>query len=254
MDIKNIRTIREKAKLGVITATLLLVAGKVTNLDFSSLDGTSLSPEAKYYKEKIDALLNSRLPLEIMVQEISESSSMFAASKFFFFLFQRICFFFSSSVPFLFISHHKEMSGKQLNRHQIQTLTNSTHSILKGNDPVFALMDKRMKTIFHKAATFRFDEKVYDSNIPHIPLEMKTGRQQSNWMLSKKNSSSINNNRYKDQFKNFIAKEGGKLGFHVVQDSILQATYEAHKVILHCVDLYGDVLLKPMSATLEENA
>ena len=83
MDIKNIHTIREKAKLGVISATLLLVAGKVTKLDFSRLDGTSLSPEAKYYKEKIDALLNSRLPLEIMVQEISESISMFAASKFF---------------------------------------------------------------------------------------------------------------------------------------------------------------------------
>ena len=143
------------------------------------------------------------------------------------------------------------MSGKQLDQHQIQTLTNSTHSILKGNDPVFALMDKRMKTVFHKAATFNFDE---NANVP-IPLEMKTGRQQSNWSSSQKSSfSNKNNNKYKDQFKSFIAKEGGKLGFNIVQDSIVQATYEAHKVILHCVDLYGDVLLKPMSATLKENA
>ena len=84
---QNIQSIREKARLSVISAALVLVAGKVTNVDFSRLHCDSLSPKSKYHKEKIHALLSSHLPLEIMVKEVSDLIVSFATSKLIYFYF-----------------------------------------------------------------------------------------------------------------------------------------------------------------------
>ncbi len=104
------------------------------------------------------------------------------------------------------------------------------------------LMDKRMKSVFQLAAEFNPDQ-----SISQIPTEMKSGLK-STLRQSKKSD------QYKDQFMSKIRKEASKLGFNFVQDNIVQATYEAHKVVSHCLDLYGEKLLKKMMEMLEENS
>ncbi len=236
LDVLNVHDIRKKARLGVISTTLLLVAGKVTKMDLSRLHADDMSPEVKYYKEKMDALLNSSLPLEIMVQEVAESLILFASSK---------CLNCPTRGPFSCLYSHnafstsdsKEITGANLEKFQIETLKNSTLSILKGDDLVFSLMDKRMKILFQLAASFKYDKVA-------VPTEMKSGRQ-SDLTVPKKT------NLYKDQFMNEIGKEARRLGFVAVKETMLRAAYETQKVVSHCLDLYQEDILYPMVKMLK---
>ena len=135
------------------------------------------------------------------------------------------------------------MTRKPLDKVQKETLHRSTYSILNGSDPVFMLMDKRMKSLFQFVAEFNPNQSV-----SQIPTEMNSGLKTSLLKQFKKTD------QHKDRFMTTIGKESSKLGFSFVQDMILQAAYEAHRVVSHCLDLYGDSLLRKMMDMLEEQS
>ena len=137
----------------------------------------------------------------------------------------------------LILIHYKVTSGQTLNEKKVETLQNVTNSVFSGTDPVFLLMDKRMKTIFKRACRFAVNN---DENLSRSPIPMKTGRQQNLQQVEKKVSDT------KVQFMSAIGFEVQKLGFNIVEDILLMATYESYKVISHCLQLYGEELLCPM--------
>lgn len=95
-----------------------------------------------------------------------------------------------------------------------------------------------MKSVFKVACRFTFD------HTSQPPISMKTGRQGSLQSAEKKV------NGLKAQFITEVGKEARKLGFNIVEQNLVQATYEAHKVITHCIGLYQDELFNPMFAEL----
>ena len=124
-------------------------------------------------------------------------------------------------------------------------MKNVTCSVLRGSDPVFVLLDKRRKMAFQDAIKFTFTK---DEIFSPPPSTMKTGRA-NNVESGEKKLSVVN-----IQFNHFVQKQFKKLGFSAVEDVLLCATYQAYKVITHCIDLYGDTLLIPMFQKLvEEN-
>jgi len=204
LDMNQIHHLRSRAQKTVISSSLILHACKIINTRMTN----SISPEAKYYKNEVLTLLDQNLPYETLHMKILDATSMFA----------------------------KVMYGKPLEPVMIKTLENSTHSVLKGNDPVFSLMDRRMRCVFKCAS--KFSPKGNGVN-PH-PISMRTGRQEQSDDVQKKI------NVIKVEFSNLISKEAKKLGFNVFEDELVQATYESYKIISHCVNLYGDVIFKPM--------
>jgi len=209
LDMIQIHHIRERARLSAISSSMILHACKITNTRISELTRESMSSEAKYHKDKMDMLLNTRLSYEALLEGISESMSMFA----------------------------QVISGKPLDQGKAETIQNVTNSVLKGTDPVFSLMDKRMKSVFKLACRFTFD---HTNSQP--PISMKTGRQGNLQSTEKKV------NGFKAQFMTVIGQEATKLGFNIVEKDLVQATYDAHKVITHCVGLYQEDLFNPMFA------
>lgn len=127
--------------------------------------------------------------------------------------------------------------GKSLDEIQISTLQNVTGAVLKGSDHVFLLLDKRMKSAFKHAVKFVFNK---NGDLSQAPVSMKTGIQ------SDLRSDDKKVNSVKIQFKVEVGKEVQKLGFKLVEDALLDAMYDAYKVISHCIKVYGDVLLYPM--------
>ena len=137
----------------------------------------------------------------------------------------------------LIITRRKVTSGQTLDERKVETLQNVTKSVFNGTDPVFLLMDKRMKTIFKRACKFVVNT---DGNLSESSIPMKTGRQENSQKVEKKLNGT------KVQFMNVIRFEARKLGFNIDEDILVQTTYEAYKVISHCLKLYGEELLCPM--------
>lgn len=130
---------------------------------------------------------------------------------------------------------------------KVKTLEIVIDSVLKGRDPVFSLLDNRMRSVFKCACKFTMKNK---KTKPQPPLSMKTGLKGDLHPTQKKV------NDLKAQFMITIGKEVRKLGFNIIEDALVQATYEAFKVISHCIGLYRDELLSPMfhHLTAEENS
>lgn len=82
LDLRQIQEIREKARLSVISATLILHVYTVTKTEISSVNINSMSSEAKYWKKKLNETLNSYLPIELRKKEVSGCITEFAQSKY----------------------------------------------------------------------------------------------------------------------------------------------------------------------------
>ena len=76
----QLRNIRDKARLSVISGSLILHAHKMTNTKFTNNNDEMFSSEAKYWKEKLNKTLTSYLTLDAMTLNVSECITMFTQS------------------------------------------------------------------------------------------------------------------------------------------------------------------------------
>jgi len=125
------------------------------------------------------------------------------------------------------------ISGEQMEESQVESLKNSALSILKGNDPVLKLMDNRIRQLFRVASAYSEDKE-------KVPSSMRSGisnnfGRNANTKISKK-----------EKFMVELSKVAEKLGFGFVCEELLQATYVGHKIIKHCIAVYGKQILNPM--------
>ena len=115
---------------------------------------------------------------------------------------------------------------------QVDSLKNSTSSILQGNDPVLKLMDNRIRQFFRVATS-------YNEVKGNVPMSMRSGI--SNGFQGNETKTSK-----KEKFMTELSKEAEKLGFIFVLEELLQAAYDGYKVINLCLDLYEKQILLPM--------
>lgn len=142
--------------------------------------------------------------------------------------------FYNANIFFLFLV----LSSQSMDEQKIQILHNIVAAVLNGNDPVFLLMDKRMKSVFKKACKFERSS---------APISMKTGRRLAD-------SQSEVRSDVKNQFMDIIGTEVTRLGFNLFEKALVQTCYETYKVISHCVTVYGDTLLSPMFHELDKKS
>ncbi len=128
-------------------------------------------------------------------------------------------------------------SGNTIDDKQIQQLISSVKSVLKGSDPVLSLMDKRVRDLFKNACNF---EAKADSIGHGAPRSMRTGIQR------KVPSQGDDFDSQKSQFRNELTQKAAKLGFNVVVDGLVETSYEAFKVIDHCMKVHEQGVFVPI--------
>ena len=139
----------------------------------------------------------------------------------------------------IFISAMK--GEEQLEDTIVKRIYASTDSVLKGSDPVLSLMDKRVRDIFKTACSFDFG---IDRNGNAAPQSMRTGVQ------SQGQNVPLEESTQKAKFVRDITREAIKLGFNVVVDEIIEASYDAYKVIKHCMKVHQHHVFFPIASEI----
>ena len=125
---------------------------------------------------------------------------------------------------------------------EVRMLVSSTESVLRGSDPVLSLLDKRVRDIFKSACTF-VQPNIETLGKAVAPLSMRTGIQNT----GAKASDPANFNSQKIQFVNALSQKSTKLGFNVAVNDLVETTYDAFKVIEHCMKVHEHDVLIPIA-------
>ena len=115
----------------------------------------------------------------------------------------------------------------------IERLLSYTKSILDGSDPVLSLMDKRVRDIFKAACTFDLTQAI-NNKTNCVPQVLRSGIQSK--------APAATGVAAKDIFTSVVNEKASKLGFGVAVDEVVEASYDAYKIITHCIKVHdGDV-------------
>ena len=125
-----------------------------------------------------------------------------------------------------------------MKENEIRMLVSSTESVLKGSDPVLSLLDKRVRDIFKSACTF-VQPNIETLGNAAAPLSMRTGIQNTGAKASDFDSQKI-------QFVDALSQKSTKLGFNVAVNDLVETTYDAFKVIEHCMKVHEHDVLIPI--------
>jgi hypothetical protein len=133
--------------------------------------------------------------------------------------------------------------GKRLDDVTGQKLSQATESALKGVDPVLSLMDKRIRDIFRSACMLNVKEFVASSE--GVPVKMLTG------ISNTQNVQSVN--AVKEKFSIDVSSRALKLGFYGLTDDLVEVTYDAHKIINHCIHVHEGNVLFPLADVIRSD-
>jgi hypothetical protein len=133
------------------------------------------------------------------------------------------------------------VSGRQHDDATINRFLAATDAVLKGSDPVLCLMDKRVRDIFKTACTF--EVRVNDQRTTAVPQAMHSGVQ---WKPSATQSATR-----KDLFVAEVTAKATKIGFGVVADDLLEVTFDAFKVVDHCIKVHEEEVFAPIADQLQ---
>lgn len=125
----------------------------------------------------------------------------------------------------------------ELENATIESLLSATDSVLKGSDPVLSLMDKRIRDLFKAACTFELSKV-------NAPQSMRSGIQSS--------KSLAPGEAQKNMFSEELRVKSMKLGFGVVAEDIVEASYDAFKIIDHCIKVHDEYVFMPIMNELKE--
>ena len=114
-----------------------------------------------------------------------------------------------------------------------QKISRATEAVLKGSDPVLSLMDKRVRDLFRFACLLNLKENL------SIPNKIQSG--------TFKISSLRPLNAVKEKFRTEVSSHIVKLGFYGVVDDLIEVTYDAHKIINHCLSVHEKDVLSPLA-------
>ena len=128
------------------------------------------------------------------------------------------------------------VSGRQHDDATIKRFLAATDAVLKGSDPVLCLMDKRVRDIFKTACTF--EVRANDQRTTAVPKAMHSGVQ---WKSSATQSATR-----KELFVAEVTAKATKIGFGVVVDDLLEVTFDAFKVVDHCIKVHEEDVFAPI--------
>lgn len=106
---------------------------------------------------------------------------------------------------------------------------------------MLCLMDKRVRDIFKTACTF--EVRVNDQRTTAVPQAMHSGVQ---WKPSATQSATR-----KDLFVAEVTAKATKIGFGVVVDDLLEVTFDAFKVVDHCIKVHEEEVFAPIADQLQ---
>lgn len=205
LDRARINSIREIAQRLVISSALFLHACIITKTR-----PTSLTEDNQFlqHKDAVLSSLKSNLTYEKLYENVSSALLALAEAT----------------------------RKKTLEDSEIQKIHHSIDSVLKGNDPIVALMDKRIRDVFRSACTYS-----PSNTVQFAPPMMRTGVRSN---IQKQV------NTFKFMFGVDVAKNAMKLGFNFVIDDVVEAAYDAYKVIDHCIHVHEEYVFKPLISEL----
>ena len=126
---------------------------------------------------------------------------------------------------------------KELKESELSCILSKIDAVLKGSDAVISLMDKRVRQIFQIACAM---EPCWTKQSGSTaPQSMATG-------IKRKTTASPSLNAQKEMLIKEVTKKALKDGFNFVVDDLVEATYDAFKVIDHCVKVHEDDVFIPM--------
>lgn len=112
----------------------------------------------------------------------------------------------------------------------------ATEAVLKGSDPVLCLMDKRIRDVLKTGCIL--DIKVKNRNDANVPVSLNTG--------IKGRSVSSGKTSWKERFGFEMKKYSAKLGFTLLSDDIVDVSFDAFKVIDHCIKVHEEHVFIPL--------
>eukprot|EP00557_Chaetoceros_sp_GSL56_P013597 CAMPEP_0176476906 /NCGR_PEP_ID=MMETSP0200_2-20121128/317_1 /TAXON_ID=947934 /ORGANISM="Chaetoceros sp., Strain GSL56" /LENGTH=1066 /DNA_ID=CAMNT_0017872637 /DNA_START=272 /DNA_END=3472 /DNA_ORIENTATION=+ len=208
LDAARISSIRERAQKIVLTSSLLLLMCNIISFPISRFESKDLIGKVKVYKDTILRLLRSYVSFEDACVKSSDAILSFAEA----------------------------IIGEKLDDVMCQKLSEATESVLRGVDPVLSLMDKRIKDVFRSACTLNAkDIPSYE----RLPLQMRSG------VSTSQSSESIN--VAKQKFCTEVSSRALKLGFYGLTDDLVEVTYDANKIINHCIQVHQEIVLLPLA-------
>lgn len=134
------------------------------------------------------------------------------------------------------LSFIKDVSKREVDEEKLQRLRIATEAVLKGSDPVLSLMDKRIRDVLKTACIL--DIKLKNRNDANVPVSLNTG--------IKGGSVSSGNSSWKERFGFEMKKYSAKLGFTLLSDDIVDVSFDAFKVIDHCIKVHEEHVFIPL--------
>lgn len=110
--------------------------------------------------------------------------------------------------------------------------------MLKGSDPVLSLMDKRVRDIFKAACTFEIRGTDHNANANTVPQAMRSGIRSKAVIAP----GAVQKNIFNDE----VAGKATRLGFGIVVEDLVDTTYDAFKVIDHCIKVHEEPVFTPI--------
>jgi hypothetical protein len=137
-------------------------------------------------------------------------------------------------------------AGRDLSEDESAALSNHTHAVLHGKDPVLKLLDNRIQGFFRFACRW----KPCGGNA--APPEMRTGRSTLGAGDDAVARHGINST--KGEFLSAATREASRLGFADFACDLIDAGNEARGIInLACVNYGRDILDRFLTAACEVN-
>lgn len=214
LDAARIGSIRERVQRIVISSSLFLHACNIVHVRFASLQSKEALAKVNFDKNEIMKSLKNNLSYDELYEKASSSILSFA----------------------------KGITGKDVENHVRERLLSATDSVLKGSDPVLSLMDQRVRDVFKTACTFDLNSNKQDRI--GAPKKMRAG-------IGKSPGPSMKHD-LRELFCEAVTECSTKLGFYVVTDVLVDAAYDAFKVIDHCVRVHYENVFYPIANDLKE--
>lgn len=137
-------------------------------------------------------------------------------------------------------------AGRDLSEDESAALSNHTHAVLHGNDPVLKLLDNRIQGFFRFACRW----KPCGGNA--APPEMRTGRSTLGAGDDAVARHGIKST--KGEFLSAATREASRLGFADFACDLIDAGNEARGIInLACINYGRDILDRFLTAACEVN-
>jgi len=205
LDAGLVKEIRKNARISVIGSTLFLHVCNISGIPASQL---SLSSKSQCHMNKVESLLKTNPSYDLLSEGLM-----------------------------LFI---EDIIKKTLEPEKVSFYRNLTERVCIGNDPVFKLLDNRVRQFFKFSCKFNSDASRTAKG--RAPRSMKTG-------ICNLEVEPISNEYRSPAKAHFLVqgqREAKKLGLNFISDDLVKTAYKASNAINHCVYLYGKDVLLPM--------